>query len=192
MGISKVVYGTTVLVDLTADTVDASHLAKGYTAHDASGNAIVGTLQPQTDSNLLNGVTPKLLNGTTQSGKTYVIPASGNQEKAYIEYQLNLPTLAVDTTYRVSAFCKAHVDDSSFAVLAPSVLVPYIYYQKKDGRTYAEIQSPEALGCTNSLGSRAAYIKCPAGCKPLELGLSSPSNQASISISDIVLNAFAD
>jgi len=34
-----------VLIDLTSDTVDASHLALGYTAHDASGAAITGTLR---------------------------------------------------------------------------------------------------------------------------------------------------
>lgn len=33
----------TVLIDLTADTVDASHLLAGYTAHDASGAPITGS-----------------------------------------------------------------------------------------------------------------------------------------------------
>ena len=42
--VSKVVYGTTVLVDLTADTVDAAHLASGYTAHGADGAQVSGTL----------------------------------------------------------------------------------------------------------------------------------------------------
>jgi len=42
MAISKVVYGTKTLVDLTSDTVDAAHLAKGFTAHDKSGAAITG------------------------------------------------------------------------------------------------------------------------------------------------------
>lgn len=32
-------------VDLSNDTVDAAHLAQGYTAHDFQGNAIVGTSQ---------------------------------------------------------------------------------------------------------------------------------------------------
>jgi hypothetical protein len=31
-------------VDLINDTVDAAHLAQGYTAHDSAGNAIVGTM----------------------------------------------------------------------------------------------------------------------------------------------------
>lgn len=33
-----------VLLDLTADTVDAAHLADGYTAHDKSGAVITGTM----------------------------------------------------------------------------------------------------------------------------------------------------
>lgn len=43
MAVNKVVYGTTVLVDLTADTVTAATLMQGYTAHDASGAIITGT-----------------------------------------------------------------------------------------------------------------------------------------------------
>lgn len=43
MAVSKVVYAGRTLVDLTADTVDAAHLAKGYTAHDAGGEAVTGT-----------------------------------------------------------------------------------------------------------------------------------------------------
>ena len=43
MGISKVIYGNTTLVDLTSDTVVASKLAYGYTAHGADGQAITGT-----------------------------------------------------------------------------------------------------------------------------------------------------
>lgn len=44
MAVSKVVYGATVLVDLTSDTVDAAHLVQGYTAHGADGTAITGTM----------------------------------------------------------------------------------------------------------------------------------------------------
>ena len=45
MAVSKVVYGTTVLVDLTQDTVRADKLAAGTTAHDAAGNKITGILE---------------------------------------------------------------------------------------------------------------------------------------------------
>ena len=45
MGYNKVVYGGKVLVNLTSDTVVASALKKGYTAHDKSGAVITGTLE---------------------------------------------------------------------------------------------------------------------------------------------------
>lgn len=43
MGVSKVVYDNVTLIDLSNDTVEADKLAKGYTAHGADGNIIVGT-----------------------------------------------------------------------------------------------------------------------------------------------------
>lgn len=45
MAVNKVIYGGETLVDLTSDTVTPETLAEGYTAHDKSGNAIVGTMQ---------------------------------------------------------------------------------------------------------------------------------------------------
>ena len=45
MAVNKVVYGTTVLVDLTGDTVTADKLLKGATAHNASGDQITGTME---------------------------------------------------------------------------------------------------------------------------------------------------
>ena len=43
MAKNKVIYGGTVLIDLTADTVTESDLAYGVTAHDKSGEVITGT-----------------------------------------------------------------------------------------------------------------------------------------------------
>ena len=45
MAVNKVVYGTTVLVDLTGDSVTPDKLLKGATAHDASGEQITGTME---------------------------------------------------------------------------------------------------------------------------------------------------
>lgn len=44
MAISKVVYGGTTLIDLTADTVAAETLVSGTTAHKADGMAVTGSL----------------------------------------------------------------------------------------------------------------------------------------------------
>ncbi len=43
MAISKVIFGEDTLIDLTADTVKADKVLKGYTAHDASGEVITGS-----------------------------------------------------------------------------------------------------------------------------------------------------
>lgn len=53
MAVNKVIYGTTVLVDLTEDTVTPSALAQGYTAHDKSGALITGTALIGTDGDNL-------------------------------------------------------------------------------------------------------------------------------------------
>lgn len=45
MAVNKVVYGTTVLVDLTEDTVNASDLAEGITAHGANGELVTGSIK---------------------------------------------------------------------------------------------------------------------------------------------------
>lgn len=45
MVVNKVIYGTTVLVDLTEDTVTSENLLVGATAHDSSGQQIIGTLE---------------------------------------------------------------------------------------------------------------------------------------------------
>lgn len=43
MAKNKIIYGNTVLIDLTSDTVEASKLSYGYTAHDRAGDIITGT-----------------------------------------------------------------------------------------------------------------------------------------------------
>lgn len=43
--INKVIYGTTVLVDLTQDTVSSERMFKGDTAHGCDGSLITGTAE---------------------------------------------------------------------------------------------------------------------------------------------------
>lgn len=45
MAVNKVVINNEIQLDLTADTVDAAHLAKGFTAHNMKGESIVGTME---------------------------------------------------------------------------------------------------------------------------------------------------
>ena len=46
MAVNKVIFDGQTLVDLTSDTVTSDKLAQGFTAHDASGASIVGTMSP--------------------------------------------------------------------------------------------------------------------------------------------------
>lgn len=45
MAVNKVDFGDNTLIDLTEDTVTPETLAQGTTAHDASGNKIVGAMK---------------------------------------------------------------------------------------------------------------------------------------------------
>lgn len=65
MGNSKVVYGSTVLIDLTADTVTADKILANYTAHDAAGNAVTGTCTFDVDSQDATVQVAEILTGKT-------------------------------------------------------------------------------------------------------------------------------
>ena len=69
---------TITAVSLSGDTVTAAHLENGYTAHDASGNAIVGELVPGPASNLQNktGITPTESSQTIRADQGYDALAS--------------------------------------------------------------------------------------------------------------------
>lgn len=47
MSVNKVVYGKKTLIDLTNDTVMASALLSGYTAHDKTGAVITGSAKSE-------------------------------------------------------------------------------------------------------------------------------------------------
>ena len=50
MAISKIIFGNSTLLDLTADTVVADKLLSGYTAHGADGNLIEGSCTYDSDT----------------------------------------------------------------------------------------------------------------------------------------------
>lgn len=65
MAVNKVVYGTTVLVDLTGDSVTPDKLAKGETAHDASGQLITGMMEAGIDTSDATATPDDMREGTT-------------------------------------------------------------------------------------------------------------------------------
>lgn len=65
MAANKVIYGNTVIMDLTSDTITADKLADGYTAHDASGAQITGTNTFDSDTSDDTALVGEILTGRT-------------------------------------------------------------------------------------------------------------------------------
>lgn len=63
--VNKVVYGGTVLIDLTGDTVTADKVLTGYTAHDKSGATIIGTCEFDVNSGDATVAVAEILSGKT-------------------------------------------------------------------------------------------------------------------------------
>ena len=63
--VNKVIYGSTVLIDLTADTVTADKIIASYTAHDQSGASITGTCTFDVDSGDATVQVAEILSGKT-------------------------------------------------------------------------------------------------------------------------------
>lgn len=63
--ISKVIYGDTVLIDLTADTVTADKILTNFTAHDKSGAVITGECAFDVDSQDATVQVAEILDGET-------------------------------------------------------------------------------------------------------------------------------
>ena len=62
---NKVIFGDTVLIDLTADTVTPDKILTGFTAHDQTGAAITGTCEFDVDSGDATVQVAEILKGKT-------------------------------------------------------------------------------------------------------------------------------
>ena len=65
MAVSKVIYGGKTLIDLTADSVAADKLLKGYTAHGADGEPVEGACTFDADTQDATANDAEILNGKT-------------------------------------------------------------------------------------------------------------------------------
>lgn len=65
MAVSKVIYGGTTLIDLTADTVVANKVLTGYTAHGADGEVITGTCSYDSNTQDATASDSEILSGKT-------------------------------------------------------------------------------------------------------------------------------
>ena len=65
MAINKVIYGSNVLLDLTADTVEEDKILTGYTAHDKTGTLITGTCDFDVNSEDATAAIAEVITGKT-------------------------------------------------------------------------------------------------------------------------------
>lgn len=81
MAISKVIFGSEILIDLTGDTVTADKLALGITAHGKDGEPITGTNTFDSDTSDATAAVAEILAGKTayaRGGKlTGTMPNNG-------------------------------------------------------------------------------------------------------------------
>lgn len=73
MAISKVVYDGNTLIDLTADTIQADKLLKGFTAHGADGEVINGTCDFDVNSSETNAAAAEILVGKKAAVKGSIV-----------------------------------------------------------------------------------------------------------------------
>ena len=108
MAINKVVYGGNTLIDLTSDTIDASKVLDGYTAHDRTGTIITGTCTYNADTsdadvtaseillgkiayangNKLTGTMPNngaVVGSITTKAQQYTIPSGYHDGSGYVQ-----------------------------------------------------------------------------------------------------------
>ena len=69
MAISKVIYGGNTLIDLTADTIKADKLLKGFTAHGADGEMITGACDFDANTQDATAAAAEILAGKTAYNK---------------------------------------------------------------------------------------------------------------------------
>ena len=65
MAKNKIIFGNTVLIDLTSDTVAADKMLYGYTAHDKAGDVITGSCTYDSDTTDADATDGEILYGKT-------------------------------------------------------------------------------------------------------------------------------
>ena len=151
MAINKVVLNNEVQLDLTADTVTADKLLKGYTAHDKSGASIVGTYEggstpPPTDDNvavLFVDYEGTLLETWTKdevAGKTALPTPPAHEGLVFEEWNWSLADIQGDTTGQVITVAPYYHTSSGYVEIDIELnegtgKTAYLFTQSMVGRT---------------------------------------------------------
>lgn len=83
MATNKVIYGSTVLIDLTSDTVTKDKILTGFTAHDASGNVVTGECDFDVNSQDATVKVAEMLDGATAYARGTLLTGTMPNNGAY-------------------------------------------------------------------------------------------------------------
>ena len=162
MGVNKVEINGVVKLDLTADTVTAAKLAQGETAHDASGELIIGTmttLQLRLVVTVSAGATvtatsgSKTISGTADSTGvcTLIVPEPGTWSvTATLNGQTsNTKTVAIMGSYAVAlSFVSSTLNNNEWSVIKS-------VSDAGQGASYWSIGDRKAVAVRGTIGTQA-------------------------------------
>lgn len=127
MAINKVIYGDTVLVDLTADTVTADKILASYTAHDATGATVIGTCDFDANTQDATVKVAEILDGKTAYARGAKITGSMTNNGAV--------TLTIDTVSGAVTVPQGYHDGSGKVSIAATEQAKIIASNIKQGIT---------------------------------------------------------
>ena len=124
---NKVVYGSTVLIDLTTDTVTEDKVLAGFTAHDAAGNIITGTCTFDVNSQDATVKVAEILDGKTAYARgTKLVGTMPNNGAV---------TLTIDKITDEISIAQGYHDGSGKAVLSSTEVAKIIGSNIRQGIT---------------------------------------------------------
>lgn len=119
MAVSKVVYGSQTLMDLTADTVDAESLLVGRTAHGADGEPIEGACPFDVDSSGATAKASEILSGKTAGVHGAMVSGTmPNKGAVSLKIATKAQQVAIPQGYHDGSG-KAEIDGTEQAKLIP-------------------------------------------------------------------------
>ena len=132
MAISKVIYGGETLIDLTADSVKADKLLKGYTAHGADGELINGSCTYDANTQDATATEAEILSGKTAYNKGNKVTGTMKNNGSY--------NSSIETVNAAIKIPQGYHDGSGNVIISASEQAKIIPSTIRDGVTLLGVE----------------------------------------------------